>query len=149
MWVPPEVRNPVSLHHPTRKQAGYFGAVRLSDGRFHYRREPDRFNSKTCWAFLKSLRRACKNSEKRVIVISGNTRFHHALLHKSWREKMAPRFAPDFLPPYSPELKPIERVWKLTRRNCLHNRYFSQLSDLVEDVENQFNQWRKDLRRCV
>ena len=143
MWVPPEVRDPVSLHHPTRKQVGYFGAVRLSDGRFHYQREPDRFNAKTCWAFLKSLRRACKNSKKQVIVISDNAKYHHALLHKPWREKMATRFVLDFLPPYSPELNPIERVWKLTRRNCLHNRYFSQLSDLAEDVENQFKQWHK------
>jgi transposase len=141
MWVPPEVRDPVSLHHPTRKQVGYFGAVRLSDGRFHYQRESDSFNARTCWTFLKSLRRVCKNTKKRVIVIADNAKFHHALLHKPWREKMAPRFALDFLPPYSPELNPIERVWKLTRRNCLHNRYFSQLSDLIEDVENQFNQW--------
>ena len=49
----------------------------------------------------------------------------------------------DFLPPYCPELKPIERVWKLARRNCLHNRYFSDLSDLIEVVENQSEQWRK------
>lgn len=34
MWVPPEVRDPVSLHHPTRRQVGYFGAVRLADRRF-------------------------------------------------------------------------------------------------------------------
>jgi hypothetical protein len=40
-------------------------------------------------------------------------------------------------------LNPIERVWKLTRRSCLHNRYFGQLSELIEDVENQFNQWHK------
>jgi transposase len=56
---------------------------------------------------------------------------------------MAPRFALDFLPPYSPELNPIERVWKLTRRSCLHNRYFGQLSEPIEDVENQSNQWHK------
>lgn len=143
MWIPPEVRDPVSLHHPTRKQVGYFGAVRLSDGRFHYQREAGRFNAQTCWAFLKSLRRACKNSKKRVIVISDNAKFHHALLHKPWREKVAPRFALDYLPPYSPELNPIERVWKLTRRSCLHNRYFGQLSELIEDVETQFNQWRR------
>ena len=49
----------------------------------------------------------------------------------------------DFLPPYSPELNPIERVWKLTRRSCLHNRYFGQLSELIEDVENQFDHWHK------
>ena len=29
MWVPPEARDPVLLHHPTRRGIGYFGAVRL------------------------------------------------------------------------------------------------------------------------
>ena len=143
MWVPPEVRDPVSLHHPTRKQIGYFGAVRLSDGRFHYRREPERFNAQTCWAFLRSLRRVCRNSSRRIVVIVDNAKFHHALLHKGWRERVAPDFELSFLPPYSPELNPIERVWKLTRRLCLHNRYFPLLSDLVRDVEDQFDQWRK------
>ena len=90
MWVPPEVRDPVSLHHPTRKQVGYFGAVRLSDGRFHYQREPDRFNAKTCWAFLKSLRRACKNSKKRVIVISDNARCSASTILPGQRQLFLP-----------------------------------------------------------
>jgi transposase len=77
-----------------------------------------------------------------VVVIVDNARFHHALLHKPWRQTMAPAFSLDFLPPYSPELNPIERVWKLTRRRCLHNRYFPLLSELIEDVEDQFQQWK-------
>jgi transposase len=56
-------------------------------------------------------------------------------------EKQAPAFALDFLPPYSPELNPIERVWKLTRRLCLHNRYFGFLDTVVEAVESQFKTW--------
>ena len=142
MWVPPDVRDPVCLHHPSRKQVGYFGAVRLSDGRFHYQQERGRFNARSCWRFLRSLRRACRNSRRRVVVIVDNAKFHHALLHKAWREKMAPGFEFDFLPPYSPELNPIERVWKLTRRRCLHNRYFPLLSELIGDVEDQFQLWR-------
>ncbi|MGH8615427.1 MAG: transposase, partial [Gammaproteobacteria bacterium] len=51
------------------------------------------------------------------------------------------RFALDFLPPYSPELNPIERVWKLTRRLCLHNQYFPTLADVVSVVEKQFMSW--------
>jgi transposase len=47
------------------------------------------------------------------------------------------------LPPYSPELNPIERVWKLTRRNCLHNRYFAQLEEVIEAVEGQFFKWKR------
>jgi transposase len=143
MWVPPEVRDPVTQHHPTRKQVGYFGAVRLSDGRFCYQRETESFNAQTCWTFLRSLRRTCRNGPRRTVVILDNARFHHARLHQDWREKMAPGFELSFLPPYSPNLNPIERVWKLTRRLCLHNRYFPQLDDLTHDVERQFEQWHR------
>ena len=48
-----------------------------------------------------------------------------------------------FLPAYSPDLNPIERVWKLTRRLCLHNRYFGLLDGVVAAVEDQFAEWTK------
>jgi len=32
MWIPPETKDPVLLHAPTRRSVGYFGAVRLRDG---------------------------------------------------------------------------------------------------------------------
>jgi transposase len=47
----------------------------------------------------------------------------------------------DFLPPYSHDLNPIERLWKLTRRPCLHNRYFQTLEDVVRSVESRFSEW--------
>jgi hypothetical protein len=37
-----------------------------------------------------------------------------------------------------PELNPIERVWKLTRRRGLHNRYFSQLDEVILTIEAEF-----------
>src|SRR2546429_3302235 len=49
---------------------------------------------------------------------------------EAWRRKVAGHFCLHFLPPYSPELNPIERVWKLVRRRCLHNRYFAALDDV-------------------
>ena len=48
-----------------------------------------------------------------------------------------------FLPPYSPELNPIERVWKLTCRCCLHNRYFHDLSDVVQALKPRFHYWSR------
>jgi transposase len=141
MWVPPEVREPVLLHAPTRKSVGYFGAVRLRDGKFIYAREEDKFNAQSCWQFLKQLRQKSLRSNKRVVIIIDNAKYHHALLHKAWREEAMPRFKLDFLPPYSPELNPIERVWKLTRRLCLHNVYFPKLDEVRETAERQFDQW--------
>ena len=62
---------------------------------------------------------------------------------KNWRERHTSRtLLLDYLPPYSPELNPIERVWKLTRRQCLHNRYFPVLEEVVAVVETQFENWR-------
>jgi hypothetical protein len=48
MWVPPEVKEPVLLHAPTGKSVGYFGAVRLRDGRFIYAREEEKFDAQSC-----------------------------------------------------------------------------------------------------
>ena len=45
------------------------------------------------------------------------------------------------MPPYSPVLNPIERVWKLTRRLCLHNRYFPLLHEVTTTVETEFAGW--------
>jgi transposase len=143
MWIPPEIKDPVLLHAPTRKSIGYFGAVRLRDGRFVFRQEQKRFNGESFFCFLRQLRRTSIKTGRRVVVISDNAQYHHARLHKGWREKQAPGFALDFLPPYSPELNPIERVWKLTRRRCLHNRYFSQLGQVTAAVEAEFATWAK------
>ncbi|MGH8657739.1 MAG: hypothetical protein ACREV4_04440, partial [Gammaproteobacteria bacterium] len=56
MWVPPEVTDPVLLHYPTRESVGYFGAVRLRDGKFVFRRETDRFNGQSFFDFLRQLK---------------------------------------------------------------------------------------------
>jgi transposase len=142
MWVPPEESDPVLLHHPTRKSVGYFGAVRLRDGKVVVQKELERFNGMTFHAFLKELYRISCRGGRRVVAITDNARYHHAKLHAQWREENSHRFALNFLPAYSPELNPIERLWKLTRRLCVHNRYFPTWEDLALIVESQFANWR-------
>jgi len=78
MWVPPETKDPIVYHHPTRKSVGYFGAVRLRDGKFFYRRENGKFNGETFWAFQKALLETSSMDPHRAIVISDNARYHHA-----------------------------------------------------------------------
>jgi transposase len=143
MWIPPESTDPVLLHHPTRRSIGYFGAVRLRDGKLLYRRETSRFNAETCFAFLRQLWAASLRSNRRVVVITDNVRYHHATLHKEWRDEAESWFKLEFLPPYSPDLNPIERVWKLTRRMATHNKYFPAIDDIITAVEDTFKKWRK------
>ena len=153
MWVPPEDRDPICLHHPTRKSIGFFGAVRLRDGRLFTRREEGKFNAQSFWDFLRALRKVSHQAGRRVVLISDNAKYHHGLLHQQWRAELAVKgFELNFLPPYSPELNPIERVWKLTRRLCFHNQYFPELSMVVDAAEDQFREWsqpNETLRRLV
>lgn len=143
MWIPPECKDPVVLHHPTRKSVGYFGAIRLEDGKFVYRQEHKVFNAETFWIFMKKLRQISSHPGRRVVVLADNARYHHGSLHVDWRQDCAGRFDLLFLPPYSPELNPIERVWKLTRRLATHNRYFAHVDEVANAVETLFQNWKE------
>jgi hypothetical protein len=110
MWAAPEDKDPILLHHPTRKKIGYFGAVRTADGALVMQREEGMFNAETTWNFLKRWRKKSKQTGRKVVVVIDNARYHHAKLHKEWRALQQPDFVLEFLPPYSPKLDPIERV---------------------------------------
>src|SRR5258706_10933135 len=103
MWIPPETKDPIVYHHPTRKSVGYFAAVRLRDGQFLFRREAGRFNGETFWEFLKvsggqRRSRPPRSGHQRQRTVS------RSKLHLEWRDPQAPEFGLDFLPPYKPDL---------------------------------------------
>ncbi len=141
MWVPPEARDPVVFHAPTRKSVGLFGAVRLATGKL-VTRQATPFNGETVGAFLQQLQRHRRPGTV-MVLIADNARYHHARDLQPWLAERARGLHLAFLPPYSPNLNPIERVWKLTRRLCLHNEYFPRLDLLLERVAEQFECWGK------
>lgn len=102
MWVPPETKDPVVYHHPTRKSVGYFAAVRLRDGQFLFLREAGRFNGESFWEFLKIFREASSVSVRQVVAISDNAQYHRSKLHLGWRNQQAPQFGLDFLATLQP-----------------------------------------------
>jgi transposase len=99
---------------PTRDGVGYYGTVRLRDGKFVYKSEWGKFNGENFISFLKYLREVSSHSGRKVKVINDNARYHRAKLHKPRREKCLKKFEIMFLFLYSLELNPIEHVWKLT-----------------------------------
>lgn len=141
MWVPPEVKDPVLLHAPTRKSMACFGAVSLRSGKFIHAMETP-FDALAFQRFLGRLLRH-RTRGKSMVVVLDNARYHHAKLLAPFLAKHRQVLKLLFLPPYSPQLAPIERVWKLTRRLATHNRHFSTLDSLVEAVESCFAPWRK------
>ena len=140
MWVPPEEKDPTVLMAPTRKSVSLFGAVNVRKGTLVTRRENESFNAVTFNRFLVHLLQYRPKGKKMVIILD-NAKYHHAVLLHPFLKKHRRTLSLEFLPAYSPELNPIERVWKLTRKLCTHNTYFDRLDDLVEAVARQHLLW--------
>jgi len=139
MWIPPEDKDPIVMHAPTRKSMSLFGAVNLYSGKLVHMTAPI-FNAISFGEFLSKLIKR-KTRNKKMLVILDNARYHHAVMLHPWLKKHQRNIALIFLPPYSPDLNPIERVWKLTRRVCTHNQYFPELKILIEKVSCRLNKW--------
>lgn len=138
-WVAPEDKDPVQLLAPTRKSVGQFGAVNLRCGTL-ITQVDEKFNAITFQSFIEKLL-SYRTKGKQMILILDNARYHHAKLIKSFLDKHRRILKLIFLPPYSPNLNPIERVWKLTRRRCTHNRYFASFEQLVTALSRQMETW--------
>ena len=141
MWVPPEIKDPIVLHAPTRKSVACFGAVNLSTGKF-VRAMCSLFNAETFQQFLKKLLRH-RPRNKRMVIVLDNAKYHHAVLLAPFLRKYCKLLSLLFLPPYSPQLAPIERVWKLARRLATHNRYFATLIEVLDAISACFDRWRQ------
>ena len=141
MWVPPEEKDPVLPHAPTRQSVACFGAVGLRTGKFAYAFSPV-FNADEFEKFLRLLLRR-RSPGRRMVVVLDNARYHHARKLRPFLDEQADRLELLFLPPYSPHLAPIERVWKRTRQLAVHNLYSKDLDKLVATVESCFLRWKK------
>ena len=140
-WFPPEEKDPVVLQTPTRKSKSVFGAVKTGNGRFIYQFS-DVFNAVTFKEFIQEVV-LHRQDEKVLLLILDNSRYHHAKMLHPWLEEHKNEIQLLFLPPYSPDLNSIERVWKLTRKLCTHNRYFPSLEDLFTAISDKFEEWTK------
>ncbi len=139
MWVPPEETDPVVFHEPTRRSIALFGAVNLRQGQMHALFcEP--FNGEAFTVFLRTLLRR-RSRGRRLLVISDNAAYHKSPPVRAFLAECQDVMRLLYLPPYSPELNPIERVWKLTRRLCTHNQYFPSLDSLRNVVSQQLRAW--------
>jgi len=141
MWVPPEIKDPVLLHAPTRKSVACFGAVNVRSGKFVSRNAPW-FNAETFEVFLKQLIRH-RARGKRMVLVLDNAKYHHARSLAPLLRRYRNVLTLLYLPPYSPQLNTIERLWKLARRLATHNRYFASLEALIQAVSTQFRRWRR------
>lgn len=122
----------------TRQKVGLFGAVNLKQGCLLTQMAPV-FNAQSFGDFLCSL---LQQTTGKIFLILDNARYHRARDLKEFFTNNKDRLIRVFLPPYSPELNPIERVWRITRRQITHNCYFESVQKLQTALTNHFEKWK-------
>jgi transposase len=136
MWAP-KGQQPRVLSPSVRHKVGFFGALNLKTGRLVTQETPI-FNAATFGDFLHHL---LQSTQGKLYLILDNARWHRSKDLKEFLEANQHRLVLIFLPAYSPELNPIERVWRVTRRQVTHNRYFPSIEDLRIALVSQFIKW--------
>lgn len=154
MWAPvgsePKVR---SL--PGRDKVSYSGFVNPSQGQL-FVTKPSWFDFETTIAAIRAFIESCPPpSGKKYYLVMDNAPWHKKA--KGLIKENADHQYDDinekvvfvYLPPYSPDLNPIEQVWRKTRREVTHNRFFAdihQLEDTVDQYYKQFSATNEELK---
>ena len=138
MWAP-KGQQPRVLSASTRQKVGFFGALNLKTGCL-LTKEASTFNAVTFGDFLSYL---FQHTEGKIHLILDNASWHKAVDLRDFFINNRDRLVRIFLPPYSPELNPIERVWRITRRQVTHNRYFASTEELATALTSYFARWEQ------
>jgi transposase len=145
----PEIKSPTD-----RFKVSIFGAMGKNGQLITL--QNDIFNAETFRLFLEKLLleadvgRKMDGSKKKILLVLDNARYHHAKILQPWLKEVGCLLELFFLPPYSPDLNPIEMLWKKTRRNVTHNRYFSSIQKLCYDLKQywvQFSEPNEELMK--
>jgi transposase len=130
----PEIKSPVD-----RFKVSIFGAMGRNGQLITL--ENENFNAETFRLFLEKLLlkaevgRKENGRKKKILLVLDNAKYHHAKILHPWLKEVSNVLELFFLPPYSPDLNPIEILWKKTRRNVTHNRFFDSLQALCYDLK--------------
>jgi transposase len=137
-WAPCNKRPQI----PTRGEGNtrkVLGAVELRSAKYVYRHQTDYFNHQTCRSFVEDVvlpgyyRRG-----HRIYLIQDNASYHrHPEVWGFFKQERS-KLEVLSLPKYSPELNAQEPLWKFTRSNSIHNRFFETPADLCSSLFHSF-----------
>jgi transposase len=116
------------------KRKGYkvFGAIEYFSGRLFSQGIEGRFNSESYQAFLQMI---LAQTTHHLFLIHDGARYHTSASTQAFLVVHSARMTAEPLPSYSPDYNPIEYLWKKTKKQATHNKYFKEFAALTVSVE--------------
>ncbi len=130
-----------------RKGLKMFGVIEFFGGTFRYMEAEEKFNGESYTMFLKKV---LSQYDGPVILIEDGAPYHGAKVVKELLEFEGPdRLTIHRLPSYSPDFNPIEKLWKNTKRDATHCKYFATFDDLRVSVVKAFKKYMEDAAKVI
>lgn len=139
-WAP-KGQQPVVKTRGKRKGMKVFGAIEFHGGGFEYMECNGKFNSDSYALFLTSL---LSKYKRPIILIEDGAAYHDGQAVKKLKEENNHKLIVYRLPSYSPDKNPIEKLWKKTKKEATHCKYFADFEDLRKAVLKAFNKYLSD-----
>ena len=105
-----------------------------------------KFNGATYVEFLKQLLGKYKN---KIFLIEDGAPYHHSKIVKEFKKANENRLMITPLPAYSPDYNPIEKLWKNTKRDATHLKYFKTFEELHAAVVKTFKSYMEDASKII
>ena len=131
-WAPLG-QQPVVKTTGRRRAYKVFGLIEYFSGRLFYRGIDGKFNGGSYIAFLTWV---LEQTTAPLFLVQDGAPYHRAAPVKAFFAQHADRLRVTQLPSYSPDYNPIEFLWRATKRQATHNRYFPEFDTLIGSVED-------------
>ena len=105
-----------------------------------------KFNGLTYIEFLKQL---LAHYDGKIFLVEDGAPYHHSKIVKAFKILHADRLTITPLPAYSPDYNPIEKLWKNTKRDATHLKYFKTFEDLHDSVVTAFKSYMQDASKII
>jgi len=105
-----------------------------------------RFNGESYVVFLKQLLAFYKGN---IILIEDGAPYHGSNVVNEFKLANVDRLTIERLPAFSPDYNPIEKLWKNTKRDSTHMKYFKTFEDLHNSVITTFKTYMQDASKVL
>jgi transposase len=124
-----------------RKAYKVFGVIEYFSGQLFHGGIEGKFNSESYQAFLL---RVMAQTTCPLILIQDGAKYHTSKATQQFFAQHHERLTVYRLPSYSPDYNPIEYLWRNTKKEATHNKYFEQFQEVIGSVEHTLNKFAHD-----
>ncbi len=105
-----------------------------------------RFNKE---GYIEFLTQVQAHFEGNIILIEDGAPYHKAHLVNAFVEDTQGRLTIERLPAFSPDFNPIEKLWKNTKRDATHLKYFETFEALRDSVGKAFKTYLQNAAHII